>query len=125
MSRFIIRAVATGLKFDLRADNGQAVATSEAYTSEAACRRGIESVRRNAPSAPVEDQTEPGAGKLPHPKFELYRDRSGAFRFRLKAANGRVVAVSEPYGSKSACLGGIESVKKSAAEPGDTLYMER
>ena len=120
MSRFIIRAVATGVRFDLRADYGQAAATSETYTTEAACCRGIESVRKNAPVAPVEDQSEPDCKKMSHPRFELYQDRSGGFRFRLKAANGRVVAVSEPYGTKAACLSGIESVKKSAAEAEET-----
>ena len=28
-------------------------------------------------------------------KFEVYQDRSGKFRFRLKASNGQVVATGE------------------------------
>jgi len=47
-------------------------------------------------------------------KFELYEDRSGEFRFRLKAGNGEVIAVSEGYSSKSGALNGIESVKSNA-----------
>lgn len=116
MSRFLIRAVASGVKFDLKADNGETVATSEVYTTPAACRRGINSVRKSAPAAVVEDRTEPAFVSAAHPKFELYRDRAGAFRFRLKSANGRVIAVSEGYVSRAGCLSGIECVKKCAAE---------
>ena len=47
-------------------------------------------------------------------KFECYTDKSGKYRFRLKAANGEVIATSEAYNSKESCLNGIESVKKNA-----------
>jgi uncharacterized protein YegP (UPF0339 family) len=47
-------------------------------------------------------------------KFEYYADKAGKFRFRLKAGNGEVIAVSEAYNSKDSCLKGIESVKKNA-----------
>jgi uncharacterized protein YegP (UPF0339 family) len=46
--------------------------------------------------------------------FEWYKDKSGKFRFRLKAPNGEIIATSEGYSSKEGCLGGIESVKKNA-----------
>ena len=49
-------------------------------------------------------------------KFEIYTDKAGEFRFRLKAANGQVIAVGEGYKSKDACLNGIESIKKNAPE---------
>jgi uncharacterized protein YegP (UPF0339 family) len=49
-------------------------------------------------------------------KFELYEDKSGGFRFRLKAGNGEIIAVSESYKTKASALGGIESVKSNAAE---------
>lgn len=48
-------------------------------------------------------------------KFELYKDKAGKFRFRLKAANGQIIAVGEDYESKAAAKNGIESVKKNAA----------
>ncbi|MCF2527206.1 YegP family protein [Yinghuangia soli] len=48
-------------------------------------------------------------------KFEVYLDHSGQHRFRLKAANGEIIAVGEGYTTKSACLQGIESVKANAA----------
>lgn len=44
--------------------------------------------------------------------FEVYEDAKGEYRFRLKAANGQVIAVSEGYSSKSACLKGVESVQR-------------
>jgi uncharacterized protein len=49
-------------------------------------------------------------------KFEVYKDAQGEFRFRLVASNGEIIAVSEGYSSKSACLDGIESVKKNAQD---------
>lgn len=47
-------------------------------------------------------------------KFEVYKDKSGEFRFRLKAANGQVIATSEGYKTKASCMNGIDSVKKNA-----------
>lgn len=47
-------------------------------------------------------------------KFELYKDKAGCFRFRLKAGNGEVIAVSESYASKASALNGIASVQKNA-----------
>jgi uncharacterized protein YegP (UPF0339 family) len=52
--------------------------------------------------------------RLPEPKFELYKDKAGKFRFRLLAANGEIIATSEAYSSKDACVNGIESMKKNA-----------
>jgi uncharacterized protein YegP (UPF0339 family) len=49
-------------------------------------------------------------------KFEVYKDASGKFRFRLKAGNGEIIAVGEAYESKTGALNGIESIKKNAAE---------
>lgn len=51
---------------------------------------------------------------MPEPVFEWYQDKKGKFRFRLKAANGEVIATSEGYNSKASCVDGIESVKKNA-----------
>ena len=115
MGKYMIRAVRSGVKFDLLAANGQSILTSEVYTSLAACRKGIESVAKNAPIAKVENQTEEGFKKLTNPKFEIYLDRSGFYRFRLKARNGEIIAVSERYNAKAGCLNGVDSVKKNAA----------
>ena len=116
MSKFVIRNVSSGVKFDLKATNGQVIATSEVYTTEAACRNGIDSVMKNAPVANVEDQTVENFEVMKHPKFEMYTDKAGEYRFRLKATNGQVIAVSEGYVAKASCVNGIESVQKNAVD---------
>ena len=116
MSKFVIRTVNTGVKFDLKASNGQVIATSEVYETEAACRNGVESVKKNAPIAKIANQTEAGYETVTNPKFEMYEDKGGEFRFRLKARNGEIIATSEGYTSKASCLNGIESVQKNAPD---------
>ncbi len=116
MSKFVVRSVPSGVKFDLKATNGQVIATSEVYETKAACLNGVESVKKNASAAKVEDQTAAGFETLTNPKFELYADKAGQFRFRLTARNGQIIAISEGYTTKSACENGIESVKKNAPE---------
>ena len=115
MGKFVIREVHSGLKFDLHAANGQTILTSEVYTTMAACRKGIESVRKNAIAAKFEDHTEPGHKTLTNPKFEMYQDKADAYRFRLKARNGEIIAISDAYTARAGCLNGIESVRKNAA----------
>ena len=115
MGKFVIRTVPSGIKFDLKATNGEVIATSEVYTTEAACRKGIESVRNNALSA-VEDQTVEPIEVQKHPKYEVYIDKAGEYRFRLKARNGEIIAVSEGYKSMRSALNGVESVRKNAAD---------
>lgn len=118
MSKFVMKTVSSGVKFDLKATNGQVIASSEIYAAKAACRKGVESVRKNAPIANLEDQTLEGWEVKSHPKFEMYVDKAGEYRFRLKATNGKVIAVSEGYVTKAACENGIESVKANAPEAG-------
>ena len=116
MGKFAIKQVKTGIMFNLKASNGQVIATSEVYNSDAACRNGIESVRKNAPIAPIENQTVEGYQVEKHPKFEVYLDKAGEYRFRLKATNGQIIAVGESYKALSSCLNGIESVKTNAPD---------
>ena len=77
---------------------------------------GIDSVRRNAPEAQVENQTVENYEVLKHPKFEVYVDKAGEYRFRLKATNGQIIAVSEGYKAMSSCMNGIDSVKRNAED---------
>ena len=116
MGKFVIRNVASGVKFDLKATNGQVIATSEIYKTKAACVKGLMSVKMNALAANVEDQTEEGYAIEQHPKFEMYVDKAGEYRFRLKARNGKVIAVSEGYVTKVNCENGIQSVKNNAPD---------
>ena len=115
MGKFVVKETATGIKFDLKAGNGEVIATSEVYSTEDACLNGIESVKKNC-AGDVEDQTVENVVEVKHPKFEVYTDKAGEYRFRLKARNGEVIAVSEGYKSKDGCLNGIESVKKNAPD---------
>ena len=115
MGKFVIKEVKTGIKFNLKAGNGEIIATSEIYTTEDSCRKGIASVKKNAPIAEIEDQTVEGFEKKKHPKFELYQDKAGEYRFRLKATNGQIIAVGEGYKAKPSCLNGIDSVKRNAS----------
>ena len=116
MGKFVIRKTNTGVKFDLKAGNGEVIATSEVYSGDAACKNGIASVQKNAPVAAVENQTVEGFATEKNPKFEVYADKAGEFRFRLKATNGQVIAVSEGYKAMASCKNGIEAVKKNAPE---------
>ena len=115
MGKFVVKETATGIKFDLKAGNGEVIATSEVYSTEDACLNGIESVKKNC-VGDVEDQTVENVVEVKHPKFEVYTDKAGEYRFRLKARNGEVIAVSEGYKSKDGCFNGIESVKKNAPD---------
>ena len=115
MGKFVVKTTKSGFVFNLKAGNGKVIATSESYKSKDSCLNGVESVRRNCVGG-VEDQTVEGYEKLTHPKFEVYADKAGEFRFRLKAGNGEVIAVSEGYKAKQSCMNGIESVKKNAPD---------
>ena len=118
MSKFVIRTVASGIKFDLVHTNGQVIATSEVYSGKKSCLGGVDSVKHCAAVAGIEDQTVENFEKVKHPKFEMYVDKAGEYRFRLKAVNGQIIATSEGYKAKASCLNGIESVKKYAPEAG-------
>ena len=116
MGKFEIKKVKTGIKFNLKAGNGEIIAVSEIYNTMASCKNGIASVQKNAPIAALENQTVEGYATEKHPKFEVYTDKAGEFRFRLKARNGEIVATGEGYKTKPACLNGIASIKKNAPE---------
>lgn len=116
MGKFVAKATKTGFVFNLKAGNGETIATSEVYTTEAACLKGVESVRKNAADAKLEDQTVAEVAAVTNPKFEMYTDKAGEFRFRLKARNGEVIAASEGYKAKASCLNGIDSVRRNAPD---------
>ncbi len=116
MGKFVIKKTNTGVKFDLKAANGQVIATSEVYTTDDACKNGIASVKKNSAVAAVENQTVEGYETEKNPKFEVYEDKAGEYRFRLKATNGQVIAVSEGYTTLANCLNGVESVKNNAPD---------
>jgi uncharacterized protein YegP (UPF0339 family) len=86
-------------RFRLKAGNGEVVAVGEAYEAKASAHKGAEAVQRAAA----------GGGK-----FEVYEDRGGKFRFRLKAGNGEIVATGEAYEAEASAEKGTEAVKRAA-----------
>lgn len=117
MGKFAVKETANGgVKFNLKAGNGEIIATSQVYKSMPSCKKGIASVMKNAPIAAIEDQTVEGFQAEKCPKFEVYADKAGEFRFRLKASNGQIIAVSEGYKAMKSCLNGIASVQKNAVD---------
>lgn len=115
MGKFVIIETKAGFHFNLKAGNGEVIGTSETYTTKSACENGIASVQKNC-AGEIEDQTlaTPVAQKCP--KFEIFKQKDGQFRFRLKASNGEIILASEAYKAKDSCKNGIASVKKNAPE---------
>lgn len=116
MGKFVIKEKNDKFSFRLKASNGEVIAVSQSYKSIITCKAGIDSVMRCAPVAAVENQTEEGYAIEKHPKFEVYTDKAGESRFRLKAKNGQIIAASEGYSSLKSCLNGIESVRKNSVD---------
>ena len=98
MGKFVVKPVKSGYTFHLKARNGE------------------ESVKKNAEAAHLEDQTAKEPVPAKNPKFELYLDKGGKYRFHLKASNGEIIAVSAAYKEKGSCLKGIDSVRRNAPE---------
>ena len=113
--KFVITTAKNGeFTFNLKASNGEIImAASETYTTMKACENGIASVKKNA-LAPIEDQTRDE--KQSNPKYEIYKDKGGEFRFRLKARNGEIIGKSEGYKAKASAKKGIASIGKNAPD---------
>lgn len=116
--KFDIRKAKDGrFFFSLYASNGVVIAYSQIYSSISAVTTGINSVISNATKAEIEDTTLKKPVSLPCPKWELYIDKAGEYRFRLYATNGLCVChSSHGYSTKSGCKGGIDSIRRFAAE---------
>ncbi len=101
MGKFIIKKRTNGeFQFNLVANNGQNILSSEGYTTKANCENGIASVRKNS-----QDEN----------KFDSKTSSNGKFYFNLKATNGQIIGTSEMYESQSGRNNGIESVMNNAA----------
>ena len=123
MGKFVIKKTPTGaFNFSLYAANSEKIAVaSQVYSTKAACKKGMESVGKNAAKCIAEDRVEDQTLKKPEsktcPKFEIYFDKAGLYRYRLIAANGESIAMSEEgYKSKSGVMNGIKSVSVNAAD---------
>ena len=113
--KFVITTAKNGeFTCNLKASNGEVILTaSETSTTMSACENGIASVKKNC-GANIEDQIRGETQK--HPKYELYKDKAGEFRFRLKAANGEIIGKSEGYKAKASAKKGIASIAKNAPD---------
>ncbi len=115
MGKFVVKKTNTGFTWSLKAGNNEVIAVGgEVFNTLSSAKGGCASVAKNAPVANIEDQTVEGFETAKCPKFEIYTDKKGETRFRLKATNGQVIAASEGYTTKAACKNGIESVRKNA-----------
>ena len=125
MGTFFIKKTPSGaFNFSLIASNKEKIAvSSQVYTTKSACKKGIESVGKNAVRCIEENRIEDltlkkAPERVPFPKFEIYYDKAGLFRYRLFATNGESIAISEDgYKSKSGCLNGMKSVAVNATLP--------
>lgn len=115
MSKYVIKVGQSGkYHFNLVAGNGEPILHSQMYAARKGAVKGIRSVAKNAPVAPVVDLTLEEPEEAKNPKFELFQGKDEKYYFRLIAANAKAIGRSEGYNSKDACKNGIKSVKKNA-----------
>lgn len=115
--KFVIKKTDKGnFVYKLYSSNYRVVAIGAGlYTSIASCKTGINSVRNNAESAPIEDQTLQKWEELKFPKWQIYTDKQGEIRLRLLASNGNIVATTnDGYLSKEAAKKGIAAIARAA-----------
>ncbi len=112
--------------FNLYASNRVIIATSQIYSSASSAVNGANSVIANSARANIEDQTIEGYAELGFPKWEIYKDRAGAFRFRLLATNGSCICHSQGYTTKASCKNGIESIIRTVGNASiDKNYLKK
>ena len=116
MGKISIKKTDTGFKFDVQDDSGKKMMSSQEYRSLQSAQKGVSSILRNVPIAPVEDLTAEASDVLINPKFEVFKDQGDLFRFRLKAKNGQIVTTSDAYDTKAACEAVIAQLRKFSAK---------
>ncbi|MDE6361878.1 MAG: YegP family protein, partial [Clostridia bacterium] len=102
--------------YKLYAANHKVIATNGGtYSSLSALKAGINSVIKNAGTAPIEDQTLINIEEQKYPKWIIFQDARGEYRFRLHASNGECVCTpNDGYLSKDACKVGMKSIANTA-----------
>ena len=97
------------------------------YASITSAMNGIKSVIAHAPKATIEDTTLKKPNPQSFPKWEIYIDKAGEFRFRLYASNGSCICHSHGYSTKATCKGGMESIQRFASESAgiDKTYLKK
>lgn len=117
MGKFIIKKAKEGLTFSFVASDGNTLGSSEVYTSKASVKGGIASVKKNAGAA-VEDLTIKDHKVEKTPKWEVFKDKAGGFRFRLIATNGKNVIHTSAYKSHDDAVKALTTLKKTAVASG-------
>lgn len=116
--QFVYYQTAKGYwNYRLKASNDATIAVSggTGYKDLRSLKAGIESVRKLRSKGGRSDLEVLRTAQ--NPKFEIYLDKAGKYRFRLKASNGELICTSEDgYASKDSCKKGIASLAKWAAE---------
>jgi hypothetical protein len=114
MGKYIISKTSNdGYKFKLLAGNNEIIGVSQVFKSLDSAKKSTESVKRFCDSD-IEDQTVQDYEQLKYPKWEIYQDKAGEYRFRLCANNGENILASEGYTAKANAKNGIESIRKNA-----------
>ena len=114
--------------FNLYASNYVVIAYSQLYSTTQSAMTGIKSIINNATKAGIEDNTLKNPVAMPFPKWEIYIDKAGEYRFRLYASNGNCIChSSHGYSSKYSCKGGIDSISRFASESAgiDKKYLNK
>ncbi|MEA5010573.1 MAG: YegP family protein [Angelakisella sp.] len=93
--------------FTLKATNGEAIGISQSFLTYSACIDGINSVRKYAATAEMITQ-----GEAKYPKFDIFTDDVGKYRFCLYDADANVILASGAYTTKASAINGCEAVKK-------------
>jgi uncharacterized protein YegP (UPF0339 family) len=100
MTKFVIsKRTNDEYQFNLKAQNGEIILTSQGYSTKASCENGIESVRTNA---------------VDGSNFDRNKSTNNKDYFNLKAGNHQIIGTSEMYENTSGMETGIASVMKNA-----------
>jgi uncharacterized protein YegP (UPF0339 family) len=106
-------------RFRLKGDDGMLLAMSaKGFRTKAECQKLIEAIKRDVAKARFEDADRPekAAAAKAAVIFEMYKDRSGDYRFRLKDGGGDVLAIaSKGYRTKADCQKVLDAIKRDAA----------
>jgi large subunit ribosomal protein L21 len=108
-------------RWRLRARNGELVAMSEqGFTTKAGVVRALDVVRRNTAEAEGHEEIAPAedGGETKTAKgFEIYEDKSGHWRWRLRAGNGELLAIPEQgFTTKTGVVRALDVVRRNVAE---------
>ena len=103
--------------FNLYSSNKVLIATSQVYSSSQSALNGVKSVMANAKKAEIEDLSLKVVTPKSFPKWEIYIDKAGEYRYRLLATNGQCLTHAKAgYAHKSSCKRAIESIVRLAMD---------